>query len=102
MRRVHRSTRPCRESDRADLAPESKHTGKTTMSAKIVPKRVPVYLYRKSERGAPEPDWGTMTAILALEGCEPITRSARLVKRDALEATGFLPHGVTPDAFDEP
>jgi hypothetical protein len=72
------------------------------MSNNKIPKRVPVYLYRKSERGAPEPDWGTMTAILALEGCEPITRSARLVKRDALEADGFLPSGVTPDETEEP
>jgi hypothetical protein len=67
------------------------------MSNKVVPKRVPVYLYHKTERGAPEPDWGTMTAILALEGCEPITRSARLVRPDALEPSGFLPNGKTPD-----
>jgi hypothetical protein len=67
------------------------------MSGKEGPKRVPVYLFRKSQRGAPEPDWGTMTAILALDGCEPITRSARLVRPDALESSGFLPHGVTPD-----
>jgi hypothetical protein len=65
--------------------------------SKDVPKKVPVYLYRRSVRGAPEGDWGTMTAILALEGCEPIARSARLVRREALEASGFLPHGVTPD-----
>jgi hypothetical protein len=42
-----------------------------------------------------------MTAILALEGCEPITRSARLVKPGALEKTGFLPQGVTPDEVEE-
>jgi hypothetical protein len=71
------------------------------MSNKTVPKRVPVYLYRKTQRGAPEADWGTMTAILALEGCEPITRSARLVKPDALEKTGFLPSGKTPDEVEE-
>lgn len=71
------------------------------MSNKPVPKRVPVYLYRKGDRGAPEPGWGTMTAILALEGCEPITRSARLVKPGALEKSGFLPHGVTPDEVEE-
>jgi hypothetical protein len=67
------------------------------MSNKPVPKRVPVYLYRRHTRGAPEPDWGTMTAILALEGCEPIARSARLVRPDALAPNGFLPRGVTPD-----
>ena len=71
------------------------------MSNRNIPKRVPVYLYRKSARSAPEPDWGTMTAILALEGCEPITRSARLVKPDALQSTGFLPSGVTPDEVEE-
>ncbi|HZZ94222.1 MAG TPA: hypothetical protein VFE23_16800 [Usitatibacter sp.] len=42
-----------------------------------------------------------MTAILALEGCEPITRSARLVKPGALAANGFLPTGVTPDEAEE-
>jgi hypothetical protein len=71
------------------------------MSNKPVPKRIPVYLYRKSLRGAPEPDWGTITAILALEGCEPIARSARLVKPDAVAANGFLPQGVTPDDVEE-
>lgn len=71
------------------------------MSNTKVPKRVPVYLYRKSVRSAPEQDWGTMTAILALEGCEPITRSARLVKPDALERSGFLPKGITPDEVEE-
>jgi hypothetical protein len=71
------------------------------MSNTKIPKRVPVYLFRRTERGAPEPDWGTMTAILALEGCEPITRSARLVKPGALAANGFLPTGVTPDEAEE-
>ena len=71
------------------------------MSNKSVGKRVPVYLYRKSQRGAPEREWGTMTAILALDGCEPITRSARLVKPAALEKSGFLPRGVTPDEVEE-
>jgi hypothetical protein len=71
------------------------------MSDKVLPKRVPVYLYRKTERGAPEPDWGTMTAILALEGCEPITRSARMVKREAISSDGFLPHGLSPDDVEE-
>ena len=71
------------------------------MSNTKVPKRVPVYLYRRSVRAAPEPDWGTMTAILALDGCEPIARSARLVAPDALESSGFLPKGVTPDEVEE-
>jgi hypothetical protein len=71
------------------------------MSNKTLPKRVPVYLYRKSQRSGPEPDWGTMTAILALEGCEPITRSARLVPSDRLDRRGFLPHGTTPDEVEE-
>jgi hypothetical protein len=65
-----------------------------------VPKRVAVFLYRKSERAAPEPDWGTMTAILALEGCQPIGRSARMVDSAALEPSGFLPKGVTPDEVE--
>jgi len=67
------------------------------MSEKNLPRRVPVYLYRKEEGHPPEAHWGTMTAIFALEGCEPVTRSARLVDRKALDRQGFLPRGVSPD-----
>ena len=63
-------------------------------------KRVPVYIYR-DPNGATTREWGTMTAIFALEGCDPIGRSARLVDPARLGANGFLPLGHTPDDDEE-
>lgn len=60
--------------------------------------KVPVYLYKRRD-GVPDPErkWGTLDAIFNLEGCAPITRSARRVDPDLLDEDGFLPYGLSPD-----
>jgi hypothetical protein len=60
-----------------------------------------VYLYK---RIGPQPEflpqWGTPEAIAQLDGCIAITRSARRVRADLLDADGFVPYGLTPDDLD--
>lgn len=60
-------------------------------------KRVFVYLYRSlgTAPGAPR-EWGTMEAILSVDGREPITRSAMKVDASLLDEAGFLPYGLSP------
>ena len=56
-----------------------------------------VYLYR---RAIPSPglgrEWGTMEAILAVEGGAPLMRSAMKVDASLLDEAGFLPYGLSP------
>jgi hypothetical protein len=70
------------------------------LSVKRVVRRIPVYLYRSESPIPGSPEWGTMTGIFALEGCTPITRSARLVDAKAVGRDGFLPRGVEPDDLE--
>lgn len=60
-------------------------------------KKVFVYLYRSlgTHPGALR-EWGTMEAILAVVGREPITRSAMKVDASLLDEAGFLPYGLSP------
>lgn len=60
-------------------------------------KRVFVYLYRSlgSHPGTAR-EWGTMEAILSIDGREPITRSAMKVDASLLDEAGFLPYGLSP------
>lgn len=59
-------------------------------------KKVFVYRVRHAGGSGHPIHWGTMEAILSMEGCTPITRSARKVDAALLDEGGFLPPGVSP------
>jgi hypothetical protein len=59
-------------------------------------KKIFVYRIRHAGGSAHPIQWGTMEAIVSMEGCTPITRSARKVDAALLEKGGFLPPGVSP------
>jgi hypothetical protein len=58
-----------------------------------------VFVYRFRRGGAVtarENEWGTLAAILSIEGSVPITRSAMSVDASLLDDTGFLPAALSP------
>jgi hypothetical protein len=60
--------------------------------------KVAIYLYRRKDPVAgTDAQWGTLDAIAKLDGCDPITRSARRVDPALLDPEGFLPYGLSPD-----
>ena len=64
-------------------------------------KQVVVYHFkRKLPLLEMKPEWGTLDAISNMRGCVPVTRSARCVRADLLDADGFVPYGLTPDDLD--
>jgi hypothetical protein len=58
-----------------------------------------VFVYRFRRGGATiakSNEWGTLAAILSIEGTIPITRSAMKVDASLLDDTGFLPVEMSP------
>jgi hypothetical protein len=64
-------------------------------------KQVQVYLFkRRRPLLEMEPEWGTLDAIAAIEGCVAVRRTVRRVRADRLDADGFIPYGMSPDDLD--